>query len=123
MDIGGIKRVATTIATQLRKNATSTNANERDAHGHNGYEQQRKPTTLTPEQEAEAIAALNAQPSFAKAGLKAELVKEDGKAPHVIVRDANGNIIRHLAYAEMINIYANRKNGGSDKGTLLNRAA
>ncbi|MBS1983978.1 MAG: hypothetical protein JST16_07375 [Bdellovibrionales bacterium] len=123
MDVGSInkiKPIATTVASTARKGAGS--ATDRDAQGHSGYKQQEKPKHLTMIQEEEALRALNELPAFSRSGLKAELVKEEGKAPFIAVRDAAGAVIRHIPYADMIEIYINRKSG-NDKGQLLKRAA
>ena len=123
MDIGGINRIkapATAVAPDpKRQNQTAA---DRDAHGHTGYESQKKATHLTAEQEEAALKALNALPGFTKAGLVGTIVKEEGKAPHIVVKDAQGNVVRHIPYANMIELYANRKDG-SEKGQLLRKAA
>lgn len=124
MDIGGVNRikpVSVPTSADLRKN--TTNANERDADGRSGYQKNGPTIThLTPEQEEEALKALNALPAFTRSGLTATLVKEAGKAPHIVVTDSAGQVVRHLPYSEVIHLYVHRKEGG-DKGTLLKRSA
>ncbi len=125
MDIGGVNRikpVSVAIATELRKNAAGT-SEDRDADGKQNRDQNGKPAQLTPEQEEAALKALNELPSFTRSGLTASLAPaEVGTARHIVVKDATGNIVRHIPYAEMVNIYVNRKDGG-EKGTLLRRSA
>jgi predicted phage gp36 major capsid-like protein len=123
MDLKGVNRIKpplATIAADVRNR--TKDSSDRDAQGHGGYSQPEKPKQLTPEQEAEAVQALNAHPSFTQSGLRAELVREEGKAPHVVVRDASGKVVRHMGYDEIVNLYLQRK-GGSGTGMLLNRAA
>jgi|GEM_PF-3517280 len=123
MDIGGVNRIKTTMATIASDVRTRTkDPADRDAQGHGGFQPQEKPKQLTPEQEDEAVAALNAHPSFTQSGLKAELVREEDKAPHVVVKDRAGKIVRQMAYDEIVNLYLQRKSGDGT-GRLLNRAA
>jgi len=125
MDLGGVNRIkpripAAAATGELRTKTASSG--ERDAHGHGGYQKQERPKQLSPEQETEGVAALNALPSFVNAGLVASLVKGDGKGPHVVVKDRNGQTVRYLPYEQIVELYFDRK---SDRqtGRLINRAA
>lgn len=122
MDVGGVNRIkppVTAAATDTRRNQTT----ERDAHGGGYQKQQQRPSQLTPEQEQQAIEALNALPGFLKSGLRAELVRgEEGKVAHVRVVDATGTVVRHLPYAELISLYLNR-HSGDEKGQLVRKVA
>jgi len=123
MDIGGINRIRNAMATVATDTRNKTqNSPERDASGREGYNPPEKPKHLTPEQEDEAIRSLNALPSFIQSGLKAELVREEGKVPHVTVRDRDGKVVRSMPYDQIVDLYLNRK---SENGTgrLINRAA
>jgi hypothetical protein len=123
MDIGGVNRIrpaTAQIGTEVKRNNSS--ATDRDAGGSSGYERQEKPTVLTPDQEDEALKKLNSLPSFVKSGLRAELVREEGRVTHFVVRDAGGNILRQMTYDQIIAFYVER-NTGNEKGNLLRRAA
>lgn len=123
MDTGGVNRIRPAMAAIASEVRTRTkNSADRDAQGNGGYAPKEKPKQLTPEQESEAVRALNGHPSFTQSGLHAELVREDGKPPHVLVKDKEGRVVRQMGYEEIVNLYLQRK---SDTGTgrLLNRAA
>ncbi len=123
MDIGGINRIKSGISSLMNKAEKAVpTSTDRDSQGSAGYQPQRKPTVLSAEQESEAIKKLNELPAFAQAGLKAELVKQEGVAPHLVVRKANGEVLRHLPYEQIIDIYLNRFSGNST-GRLLKSAA
>lgn len=123
MDIGGVNRVRvgiTPATTEIKKN-TNTSA-DRDAEGSGGYQQKKKVTHLSPEQENEALTRLNSMPAFTKSGLKGELVREEGKAAHILVKDAQGHVIRHLPYEQIVEIYVNRFRD-NPTGQLIRHAA
>jgi len=124
MDISGIKRLVgiggTKIYTDVKKNHESHT--DRDADGRSRQNPRDQIKQLTPEQESEAILKLNAMPNFHKAGLKATIVREEGKAPYVVVKDSAHNIVRQLPYAHLIDLYLDRNND-AQSGRLLKRAA
>lgn len=123
MDIGGVNRIRPTsaqISTEVKRN--SAGSADRDAQGQGGYEKQEQPTLLTREQEEEALAKLNELPNFKRSGLRAEVVREEGKLTHFLVRDAGGNVLRRMTYDQIIAFYVER-NDGTEKGHLLRRAA
>lgn len=108
MDIGGINRTRGNILplqNDVKKN-TSTSA-DRDAEG-GAYQKQNKNARLSLEQEIEALERLNSMPAFVRSGLKGELIREEGTAPHIVVKDAKGTVIRHLPYEQIVVIYLNR---------------
>jgi hypothetical protein len=124
MDIGGINRVRGPIkppaAADIKKSTAS--ATDRDPQGQAGQEK-KKPTQLTPEQEKEALDRLNQMPNFSKAGLKAELIpQKDGHAAHLLVKDSRGQVLRHIPYDQIVEIYLNRYSD-NPTGQLIRRAA
>jgi hypothetical protein len=124
MDIGGVNRLKVPVAPQSAldvKRNVNTNS-DRDAQGQGGYQKPSKPLQLTPEQEQEALAALNSMPAFQRTGLRAELVQGEGVVTHILVRDAQGQMVRHMPYEQIVDLYLNR-HMDNEKGTLLRRAA
>ena len=123
MNTSGIGKLrgaaAVVLEPQVRRNRDTSS--DRDAQG-GGYERQQTVKSLTPEQEDAAVKVLNEMPSFAKAGLRAEIMREDGKPPHVVVKDASGAIIRRLSYEQIVNLYVHRSEDVTT-GRLINRAA
>lgn len=124
MDIGNIRSIKglsqTLIQTDLKKNQAS-NA-DRDADGRQGHDAREQIKQLTPAQEVEAVAKLNALPNFRNSGLSARIVRESGKAPHVVVLNSKGTIVRQLPYSQLIDLYLDR-NSDAQSGRLLRRAA
>lgn len=106
------------LQNDVKKN-TSTSA-DRDANG-GSYQKPNKTARLTAEQESEALERLNSLPAFARAGLKGELIREDGTAPHILVKDAKGTVVRHLPYEQIVEIYLNRFSE-NPTGQLLKQA-
>ena len=121
MDIGGVNRMRGGIMPLQNevKKQNSTSA-DRDAEG-NAYQDKKKPARLTPEQETEALARLNSLPAFIRSGLKGELIREEGSAPHILVKDAKGHVVRHLPYEQIVEIYLNRFSE-NPTGQLLRQA-
>ena len=122
MDIGGINRLRMLVPQQLDVKRNDGSKADRDAHGHGGYHQQPKPTILTPEQEEDAVKKLSEMTSFSKSGLRAELVRREGSATHVVIKDSAGTVIRHIAYEQMVDLYLER-HSEAPTGRLLKRAA
>lgn len=123
MDIGGINRIKGPVGPVTTKTDRGlANATDRDAQGHAGYQKQKAATQLTPEQEQEALKKLNEMPAFSQAGLRAELVKGEGIAAHIVVKKSNGEVLRHLPYEQIVEIYVNRHVQNAT-GRLLKSAA
>ena len=122
MDIGGVNKLNPSIAVRERNGVEKSNTHaDRDPQGR----QQREDSPvkqLTPQQEEEALKKLNTSPAFLSNGLKAELHREDGKRPHIVVKKANGEIVRNLPYAQIISIYL-EPNQESGTGLLLKKSA
>jgi uncharacterized FlaG/YvyC family protein len=122
MDIGGINRIRSIVnqfTTELRSQRSGA---DRDADGRQNREDPKKPTVLSAEQEQEAIKTLNQLPGFVRENLTASLVKESGKVAHVVVRNREGQVIRHIPYEQLIETFLQRKTH-SEKGQLLKRSA
>lgn len=79
-------------------------------------------TQLTSEQENEALKILNDLDAFKAKSLVATLVREDGKAPHIVVKDFMGKIVRQLPYEQIVEIFLKR-NVESTSGMLLKKSA
>lgn len=77
---------------------------------------------LSPEQEDEALKLLNEMESFKSKGLKGVLVREEGKPPHIVVKDYTGKVIRNMPYEQIVQLYLNR---GTDShtGVLIKKSA
>jgi hypothetical protein len=122
MDIGGINRIKPLIKGLFSVDVQrKDSATDRDAQGQAAYSQP-KPTKLTPEQEDEALAKLNAMPAFANSGLRAEIVRAPDVVTHIVVLDANGAIVRKLPYEQIVDTYLMR-NAVDSRGRLINRSA
>jgi hypothetical protein len=126
MDIGGISKLRN-ILPFFKKEAVkkqSETQNDRDAQGSAGYQKQsNKESLLTTEQEEAAVKKLNELPAFKKSGLMATLIREIGKAPHVVIKDTLGNIVRHMSYEDLVQMYLDRNLTHKESGRILNRAA
>jgi len=123
MDIGGVNRIRSNplAATNADVRRNQQSATDKDTQGQ-GYSQNHRGMHLAPEQEKEALEKLNALPAFQGAGLRAELVREVGAAPHIVVKDGKGEVVRHLPYEQIVEIYINR-NSAQSTGRLLKSAA
>lgn len=95
---------------------------ERDADGRQRHESQAPIQQLNPEQEQEAIKALNQSPAFVQQGLQAQLVTESGKPKYLAITNSTGAAVRQLPYEQLISIYLNR-HGSLQLGSLLRRSA
>ncbi|NCN27672.1 hypothetical protein GW915_08870 [bacterium] len=124
MDIGGVNKLKPFIPIKDKADiGRSRHGNaDRDANGKQSRQERPHIEQLNPEQEEEALKKLNSQPSFIQAGLKAELVREDGKHPHILVKKVGGEILRRLPYQQIINIFINQAEDGNS-GMLINRKA
>lgn len=123
MDIGGINRIKPALASLFQLNTKNARAEDRDPNGSGGYQQQDKPKQLTQDQEDEALKKLNSLPAFSRSGLVASIVRGAGIVTHIVVKDSSGQIVRNLAYEQIVEVYLNRNNEFSSSGRLLNRAA
>ncbi len=127
MDINPLNRLKNLFPI-LRKEKIDKNSEankDRDAHGGSDYQKnnsQKKPW-LTKEQQEMALKNLNEHASFQKAGLKAEISQDSDRAPHVIVKDRDGHVVRHIPYTEFAQLYWDRFMTQKDSGRLLNKAA
>ncbi len=123
MDVGGINRLRQVftekVQPEVRPNHNSTA--DRDAQGGSGYHQQ-KVTVLNPEQELEALERLNSLPHMKKEGLIGELVRGDGVATHIVIKNAAGEVLRHIPFEQLVELYLNRKSE-NDTGLLLKKSA
>ena len=125
MDISKLKGISplntALVKSDVRKNNSSNP--DRDADGREHAQNQRNQIKqLSPEQEQEAVAKLNALPAFRNAGLVARIVREAGKAPHVVVNNSKGVTVRQMSYQQLIDLYLDR-NSDAQSGRLLKRAA
>ena len=125
MDISKLRGInslqSTLIQSDVRKNRSLNE--DRDADGREqGSDRRHQIKQLSPEQEQEAVAKLNELPAFRTAGLSARIVRETGKAPHVVVSNSKGVVVRQMSYQQLIDLYLDRNNDGQS-GRLLKRAA
>ena len=119
--INGLKAVfGKTVTADLQRNKNS--AADRDADGRRQDDARKRIHQLNAEQEAQAVAKLNSLPAFSKAGLFASLVRQEGHATHVVVKNSSGEIVKRLSYQELIDLYLERNSEG-ESGRLLRRAA
>ncbi|HVJ64612.1 MAG TPA: hypothetical protein VM901_05105 [Bdellovibrionota bacterium] len=125
MDLGGIGRslkaglikVPTTPGIGEQKESAPDRDPTRQHYA--GPESQ---TQLTPEQEEEALKILNDLDAFKAKSLVATLVRADGNAPHIVVKDFQGRVVRQLPYEQIVEIFLKR-NTESASGMLLKRSA
>lgn len=124
MDIGGVNKLKPALATKPRAELDKSRQGsaDRDANGRQDRQERPHVEYLTPEQEEKALQKLNSQPGFMSAGLKAELVREEGKHPHILVKKITGEVIRRLPYEQIITIFMSSEEKGSS-GLLINRKA
>jgi uncharacterized FlaG/YvyC family protein len=125
MDISKLRGISPSntalVKSDVRKNNSANT--DRDADGRESAGHQRNQIKqLSPEQEQEAVAKLNALSAFRTAGLVARIVREAGKAPHVVVSNSKGETVRHMPYQQLIDLYLDR-NSDVQSGRLLKRAA
>jgi hypothetical protein len=125
MDIGGISKLRNIIPFLKKEGVQRNNesSQDRDSQGSGGYQKNPNQGFLTTEQEESAVKKLNDLPAFKKAGLTAFLVRESGRAPHVVVKDNSGHIVRQLPYDDLIQMYLDRNLTQKESGRILNRAA
>lgn len=80
------------------------------------------PPQLTSEQENEALKLLNEMDAFKAKSLVGTLVREEGKAPYIVVKDFSGKIVRQLPYEQIVDIFL-RRHTESTSGMLLKKSA
>jgi uncharacterized FlaG/YvyC family protein len=125
MDLGGVGR---SLKTGIIKVPTADGIAEqkesmpdRDPTKQHYQGPEEKPQ-LSSEQENEALKILNDMDAFKAKNLVATLVREDGKAPYIVVKDFHGKVIRQLPYEQIVEIFLKR-NVESSSGMLLRKSA
>lgn len=86
------------------------------------YEGPEEKSQLSSEQENEALKILNDLDAFKAKSLVGTLVREEGKAPYIVVKDFQGKIIRQLPYEQIVEIFLKR-NVEFTSGMLLKKSA
>lgn len=126
MDMGGIGR---SLKAGLIKQAPATDgvAGQKESMpdrdpSRQFYEGPERHEQLTAEQEDEAIKLLNEMEAFKFKNLRAKLIREEGKAPYIEVKDFFGKVVRQLPYEQIVEIYLKR-NTESTSGLLLKKSA
>lgn len=125
MDLGGIGRSIKTglirvpLNDGVNEQKESTPDRDPTRQGYTGPEHEEH---LSPEQEDEALRILNDMDAFKAKNLRAAMVREEGKPPHIVVKDFLGKVVRQLPYQQMVEIYLKR-NTESKSGLLLKKSA
>jgi hypothetical protein len=122
MDTGAVKRGFFGSLWLSRVHGNSEGRPDRDPGTPQRDPERPAVKTLTADQEAQALDALQERMKQSGHDWKTEWVKAEGFAPHVLVMDASGNVLRRLSYEDMVEIFLTRHQS-QDSGILLRRSA
>lgn len=107
MDIRNVGRLKASFTKLF--SVENRKSSDRDAEGRRGYQVAPEAIThLTPEQEDEALSRFNANLAQRGTKLRGQLVREVGTPTHILVTSDQNEVVRHLNYEQIIQLYLDR---------------